>query len=114
MHLRCTLYEYPDRAFGMNAASWEIMNDPAYTDYFLRSGDGYEFSQTNCQQAHTSTAATGGRCDGYFWNMANASARDYFVENLVTPLAISPMIDGVFFDAVNFVRECLPLIYLYF
>ena len=37
--------------------------------------------------------------------MANASARDYFVENLVTPLAISPMIDGVFFDAVNFAYD---------
>ena len=85
------------QAFGMNAASWKIMNDPAsdesrtqetlpaenllaavsccfrflltcalllmtslyvkaYTDYFLRSGDGYEFSQTNCQQVSHESA----------------------------------------------------------
>jgi hypothetical protein len=89
-------------AFGMNAGTDPIMNDPAYQDFFLRSGDGYEFSQTNCQQAHTSPAATGGRCTGYFWNFGNASARDYFIENLVAPLALAPMIDGIFYDAVNY------------
>jgi len=31
---------------------------------------------------------------GYFWNMANSSARDYFIEKLVQPLATAPMIDG--------------------
>eukprot|EP01051_Picozoa_sp_SAG22_P003902 SAG22_NODE_198_length_15480_cov_24.005526_10_plen_73_part_00 len=36
-----------------------------------------------------------------FRNMANASARDYFVKNLIEPLAVAPMIDGVFFDAFN-------------
>eukprot|EP01043_Picozoa_sp_COSAG02_P051011 COSAG02_NODE_5313_length_4446_cov_11.536922_1_plen_72_part_00 len=39
---------------------------------------------------------------GYFWNMANASARDYFIENLVQPLATAPMIDGIFYDAFNY------------
>jgi len=34
--------------------------------------------------------------------MANASARDYFVENLVQPLATAPMIDGIFYDAFNY------------
>jgi hypothetical protein len=52
--------------------------------------------------AHTNPAATGGRCTGYFWNFGNASARDYFIEHLVAPLALAPMIDGIFYDAVNF------------
>merc|ERR1711907_606882 len=43
-------------AFGMNAAVYPIMNDPAYEDFFLRSGDGYEFSYTNCQQTGTTPA----------------------------------------------------------
>ena len=34
--------------------------------------------------------------------MANASARDYFIENLVQPLATAPMIDGIFYDAFNY------------
>ena len=33
--------------------------------------------------------------------MANASARDYFVEHVVSPLATSPSIDGVFYDGFN-------------
>ena len=89
---------------------------------FLQATKGPVFTQTNCQQGHTSPGATGSRCLGYFWcaasvclarcapltgrplgcrNMANASARDYFVENLVQPLATAPMIDGIFYDAFN-------------
>merc|ERR1719149_395906 len=34
--------------------------------------------------------------------MANASARDYFVAELVAPLAANPVIDGIFFDAFNY------------
>merc|ERR1711967_121750 len=89
----------------MNAAVFPIMNDPAYSDFFLRSGDGYEFSYTNCQQTGTTPASTGGRCTGYFWNTANASAREYFVSHLVEPLAVSPMIDGVFYDAFNYAYD---------
>jgi len=89
-------------AFGLNSGTWAIMNDPVYKDFFLQSSDGPVFTQTNCQQGHTSPGATGGRCIGHFWNMANASARDYFVEKLVEPLATAPMIDGVFYDAFNY------------
>jgi hypothetical protein len=51
-----------------------------------------------CLQEHTSDK----HCVGWFWNFANASARDYFVSHLVAPLAEAPSIDGVFFDAVNY------------
>ena len=73
-----------------------------YRDFFLQSVHGPVFTHTNCQQGHTSPGATGNRCVGYFWNMANASARDYFIENLVQPLAKAPMIDGIFYDAFNY------------
>ena len=54
-----------------------------------------------CEQEHTSDK----HCVGWFWNFANASARDYFVARLVAPLAAAP-IDGVFFDAVPQLVRC--------
>jgi len=89
-------------AFGMNGQTFDIMNDPTKQDWFLQSEKGPVFTETNCQQAHTSPGATGGRCKGYFWNMANVSARDHFISNLVQPLAEAPMIDGIFYDAFNY------------
>ena len=90
-------------AFGLNAGVQPIMHDPSYADFFLRSDHGsFEFSDTDCQQGHTSPSATADRCVGYFWNMANASARAYFLEHLVAPIAKAPMIDGVFYDAFNY------------
>eukprot|EP01048_Picozoa_sp_COSAG05_P004453 COSAG05_NODE_240_length_13119_cov_122.275806_2_plen_346_part_00 len=96
-------------AFGLNAGTWPVMEsvskDPVgspFRDFFLQSEHGPVFTHTNCQQGHTSTGATGNHCLGYFWNMANSSARDYFVEKLVTPLATAPMIDGIFYDAFNY------------
>ena len=50
------------------------------------------------RQEHTNDK----HCVGWFWDFANASARDYFVAHLVAPLADAPSIDGVFFDAVNY------------
>ena len=46
-----------------------------FRDYFLQSSHGPVFTATNCRQGHTSTGATDNHCLGYFWNMANASAR---------------------------------------
>lgn len=89
-------------AFGMNAAVWPLMADPAYKDFFLQStGGSFEYSRTNCYQMHTSDK----HCVGYFWNFANATARDYFVSHVVAPLALSPSIDGVFFDAFNYAYD---------
>ena len=86
-------------AFGMNAAVWPLMAEPRYKGFFLQSSGGsLEFSRTNCQQEHTNDK----HCIGWFWDFANASARDYFVAHLVAPLADAPSIDGVFFDAVNY------------
>ena len=86
-------------AFGMNAAVWPLMHKPEYDGFFLLSTDGKpEFSRTNCQQMHSASP----HCVGWFWNFANASARDYYVEHIVLPLALSPTIDGVFFDAFNY------------
>lgn len=82
-----------------------VMKDPIhspYRDYFLQSAHGPVFTHTNCQQGHTSPEATNNRCVGFFWNMANSSARSHFVDKLVAPLATAPMIDGVFFDAFNY------------
>jgi hypothetical protein len=87
---------------GLNAGALPILNDPDYKDYFLQAKDGYVFTQTDCQQGHTSPGATDGRCVGHFWNFANSSARAYFVDNLVAPLAYAHGVDGVFFDAVNY------------
>ena len=84
------------------------MHSP-YRDYFLQSAHGPVFTHTNCQQGHTSPGATDNHCVGYFWNMANASARDYFIENLVQPLATAPMIDGIFYDAFNYGKRCVIL-----
>ena len=96
-------------AFGLNAGTWGPMKSvlenhttSPYRDFFLESSHGPVFTHTNCQQGHTSTGATDNHCLGYFWNMANASAREYFVENLVAPLATAPMIDGIFYDAFNY------------
>ena len=88
-------------AFGMNAAVWPLMSDPAYSDYFLQASDGPEYSQTNCQQMGSSDK----HCIGWFWKFSNASARNYFVQHLVQPLADAPMIDGVFFDAFNYAYD---------
>ena len=86
-------------AFGMNAAVWPLMSKPQYKDFFLQStGGSFEFSRTNCYQEHTNDP----HCIGWFWNFANASARDYFVSELVAPLAANPVIDGIFFDAFNY------------
>jgi len=85
-------------AFGMNAAVYPLMANKQYSDFFLQSTNGPEFSRTNCYQMHTSDK----HCVGYFWNFANASAREYFVEHIVSPLALAPGIDGVFYDAFNY------------
>ncbi|EOD11145.1 hypothetical protein EMIHUDRAFT_452510 [Emiliania huxleyi CCMP1516] len=86
-------------AFGMNAAVWPLMHKPEYEGFFLLSTDGKpEFSRTNCQQMRSASP----HCVGWFWNFANSSARDYYVEHIVLPLALSPTIDGVFFDAFNY------------
>lgn len=84
---------------GLNAAVKPIMDDPSYEDFWLQSNDGPEFTNTDCQQmGHPTTDY----CKGYFWKFSNASACSYYVENLIRPLAVAPMIDGVFFDAVNY------------
>ena len=42
------------------------------------------------------------RLMGFGRNVGNASMRDYFIEQLVGPIARSPDIDGVFYDCFNF------------
>jgi len=88
-------------AFGMNDEVWPLMADPQYRDFFLQSNDSFEFTRTNCQQMHTDDK----HCVGYFWNFANASAREYFINKLVRPLALAPAISGVFFDAFNYAYD---------
>jgi hypothetical protein len=52
---------------GLNAGVLPIMNDPNYKDFFLQAKDGPVFTNTDCQQGHTSAGATDGRCTGHFW-----------------------------------------------
>ena len=97
-HIKVMVYAGFGFAFGLNAAVWSLMQDAAYSDFFLQQQHGAEFTHTNCEQMHQNNP----HCVGWFWNFANASARDYFVSHLVAPLAEAPSIDGVFFDAVNY------------
>ena len=88
-------------AMGLNAAVQPLMFGPdkeQYTNFFLQAADGPEFTHTDCQQMGENPP----NCVGWFWNFGNASARDYFVDHLVGPLAAAGTIDGVFFDAVNY------------
>ena len=41
------------------------------------------------------------------WNVANSSMRDFFLEKLVAPLAVSPAIDGVFYDCFNWAYDMI-------
>eukprot|EP00965_Chrysotila_dentata_P212964 6187362-Pleurochrysis_carterae.AAC.2 len=101
-HLPVFVYAGFGWGFGMNAAVQPLMAQPeGYQDWFLQSTDGPEYTRTNCNQMHSNNP----HCVGWFWKFSNASARTYFVEKLVRPLATSPMIDGVFFDAFNYGYE---------
>lgn len=97
-HIKVMVYAGFGFAFGLNAAVWSLMQDAAYSDFFLQQQHGAEFTHTNCEQMHQNNP----HCVGWFWKFSNASARQYFVEEVVLPLATAPMIDGVFFDAFNY------------
>ena len=74
-----------------------LAKDPAYSQMFLQAADGPLYSYSGCQQmglGHHVTLP----CTAYFWNFANASARAFFIDHIVTPLTKAPMIDGIFFD----------------
>ena len=101
-------------AAGFNNGTWpaleSVLKDrlgSPYRDFFLQGSSKTVATQTYCQQGHTSTGATDDHCLSFVWNMANASARDYFVENVVAPLAASESIDGVFYDGFNW-GACAP------
>jgi hypothetical protein len=67
-----------------------MVHSRRYSSFFLQSTDGPEYSRTNCQQMDSHNP----RCIGWFWNFANASARNYYVEKVVMPLAVATTIDG--------------------
>ena len=99
-------------AAGFNNGTWpaleSVLKDPKgspFRDFFLQGSSKTVATQTYCQQGHTSTGATGSHCLSYVWNMANASARDYYMENVVAPLASSESIDGVFYDGFNWCEQ---------
>merc|ERR1712166_436259 len=109
-HPSLPVFVYPGYGFaaGFNNGTWpaleSVLKDregSPYRDFFLQGKSKTVETQTYCQQGHTSPGATGDHCLSYVWNMANASARDYFVENVVAPLATSDSIDGVFYDGFN-------------
>ena len=95
-------------AAGFNNGTWPALESvikdrvgSPYRDFFLQGASKTVATQTYCQQGHTSTSATGDHCLSFVWNMANATARDYFVDHVVAPLAQSESIDGVFYDGFN-------------
>ena len=85
-------------ALGFDAATHKIMKDPAYSQFFMQSTDGPEYSHSGCQQMGVPTSD---RCINYYWNFANASARAFFLDQIVAPLATAPVVDGVFFDGFD-------------
>ena len=85
-------------ALGFDAATHEIMLQNQYEQFFMQSTDGPEYSHSGCQQMGVPTSD---RCMNYYWNFANASAREFFLDKIVAPLAEAPFIDGVFFDGFD-------------
>ena len=85
-------------ASGFEENTNRAMYNPAFSDFFMQSTNGPEYSHSGCQQMGVPTNP---RCTNYFWNFANASARDFFLTKIVQPLAEAPFIDGVFFDGFD-------------
>ena len=107
-------------ADGYNEATWKLMapafenctvNQPCnhgapYADYFLQSTSTPEYSMSGCEQMGLgySNPPTP-KCVNFFWNTANEAAIDFFVDEVVGPLAAAPQIDGVFFDCFNYAYD---------
>ena len=85
-------------ASGFEEWTNRAMYNASFSGYFMQSTNGAEYSHAGCQQMR---APTSPRCANFFWNFANASARDYFVSKIVQPLAEAPFIDGVFVDGFD-------------
>jgi len=108
-------------ADGYNAATWDLIKGASdgcrghqpcrkvpepYTDWFLETETVPVYSMSACEQMGLgySNPPTD-RCWNPIWNVANASALDFFIERIIRPLADAPMIDGVFFDCFNFAYQ---------
>ena len=119
-HPQLPVYVYTGfgNADGYNAATWELLKGASdgcrghqpcrkvpepYTDWFLETETVPVYSMSACEQMGMgySNPPTD-KCWNPIWNVANASARDWFVKHIITPLADAPQIDGVFFDCFNY------------
>ena len=63
-----------------------LAKDPQYSQWFLQAAGGPLYSYSGCQQMGEGSHPTL-PCTAYFWNLANDSARTFFVEHIVAPLA---------------------------
>jgi len=108
-------------ADGYNAATWPIIKGasegcPAhqpcrkvpepYSHWVLQTDDVPVYSMSACEQMGLgySNPPTD-HCWNPIWNVANDSMRDFYIEKIITPLALAPSIDGVFFDCFNFAYQ---------
>lgn len=108
-------------ADGYNAASWPVIrgasdgchgNQPCrrvpepYSDWVLQTDSVPVYSMSACEQmAMGYSDPPTDKCWNAIWNVANASMRDYYIEEIIQPLANAPAVDGVFFDCFNFAYQ---------
>jgi hypothetical protein len=108
-------------ADGYNNHTWQVMkgasdgcpdNQPCrvtpapYTDWFLQAAKTPVYSMSACEQmglgySHPPTD----KCWNPIWNVGNPKVRDFYIDNVIAPLAASDKIDGVFFDCFNFAYD---------
>lgn len=73
-----------------------------YTDWFLETDSVPVYSMSACEQMGLGYQnPPTDKCWNPNWNLANASARDFFIEHVLPPYATAPGVDGVFFDGFN-------------
>eukprot|EP00040_Diaphanoeca_grandis_P010940 m.56055 g.56055 ORF g.56055 m.56055 type:complete len:499 (-) comp22174_c0_seq1:64-1560(-) len=81
-----------------------IMKDPNYQDFFLRDAQGYIPATTYCRQMNK--PADDPMCLCWYWNWYNASAVDFYLNELLLPQISKPGFDGIFFDGSDgFLRD---------
>jgi hypothetical protein len=73
-----------------------------HTDWVLETSQVAVYSMAGCEQMGLGYQnPPTDRCWNPMWNLANASARDFFMDQVLPQYTRAPHIDGVFFDGFN-------------